>query len=96
MPRIVGVVVGGIIAAIMLVPIGYDKEVVKVQVEPVIETAEVLEITTIGTMIIMGTLTGEAHLTPATALMGIGLTLVSAFCAWAASALWSLRGSHSR
>lgn len=87
MPRIVGVVVGGVIGAIMLVPIGYDKEVVKVQVEPVIETEEVLEITTIGTMIITGTLTGEAHLTVATGLIGILFAVVSGFCGWAVSGL---------
>jgi type IV secretory pathway TrbD component len=71
------------VASIMLVPIGYDKEVAKVQVEPVVETEEVIEITTLGTMVITGILTGEAHLTVGTALIGISLSFVSGLCAWA-------------
>lgn len=87
-----GAVVGLIVAFVMLIPIGYDKFVVKTQVEPVIQTEEILEVSSAGTLLVTGLLVGESHLTFATIATGLVLALVLG----AAAGLITHRAAGSR
>lgn len=92
-PATAGLAVAVFVAVIMFVPIGFDKEIVKTQIEPVIETEEVLEVSTIGTMLVTGSVTGEAHLTRSTTALGSAFSLIAGLASWAAWAgvAWSTK-----